>query len=285
MLPGCRYKPAKDAIIYQYCGATAFFGITQTKTLWFSDVFAMNDFMEMKWGYSVFEKAATELLDKIPRDFLDRVDEHIGATGNHILPLVTCFSLDSDVLSQWRAYSEDGSGFAVGFVAEQLVQMPVKPLRVIYDEREQIEEVKTALLALYEVEETEDFTFGADFRQRSRTLAIDLCALKNPAFSEEREVRLAHAVNFIDAPLGRKLRSVGGTAWGKPADPQEIRFRMKQEIPVPYVALDYANGNVSPIKRVVLGPKNRNLSSNIEVYLNTIGIHGASVEKSRASYW
>ena len=28
---------------------------------------------------------------------------------------VSCFSADGDVLSQWRAYADDGHGFAIGF--------------------------------------------------------------------------------------------------------------------------------------------------------------------------
>jgi hypothetical protein len=112
-----------------------------------------------------------------------------------------------------------------------------------------------------------------------------LIALKNPAFQEEKEIRLVHAVNFIHSSTGTKLVSAGGTAWGKTVEGQEIRFRMKEEIPVPYVALDFTNrGKVNPIKKIILGPKNRNLPSNIRLYLNTLEIYGVTIEKSAASY-
>jgi len=250
----------------------------------------MNDFMEMHWGYSIFEQAASELLKSIPKDFFDHVDGEIASTGGSVLPLVSCFSLDGDVLSQWRAYSDDGKGFAVGFSASDLVQMPVRPLRVLYDRRNQVDELKAVLLALYEVEKGNGLHYGDDFRIECRFLALDLCALKNPAFQEEKEIRLAHAVNFVDPggrkPIGgKKLVSVGGTAWGRSAKAEEIKFRMKGEIPVSHVAIDFTNsGRTNPIKKIMLGPKNQNLSSNIGVYLNTVGIHGVTVEKSAASY-
>ena len=31
------------------------------------------------------------------------------------LPLIGCFSKNGDLLSQWRAYAEDGKGFSIGF--------------------------------------------------------------------------------------------------------------------------------------------------------------------------
>ena len=128
-----RYKPSTDDVIYHYCSPDAFFGMTQAKRLWLSDVFAMDDFLEMHWGYSIFERAATELLKDIPKAFFDQVDRYLSSSGRFILPLVCCFSLDGDVLSQWRAYSSDGQGFAVGYYANDLVQMDVRPLSILFD--------------------------------------------------------------------------------------------------------------------------------------------------------
>ena len=43
-----------------------------------SDLFSMNDFMEMHWGYSIWEKAASEILDEVGREFLDEIDKIIS---------------------------------------------------------------------------------------------------------------------------------------------------------------------------------------------------------------
>ncbi|WP_416152053.1 DUF2971 domain-containing protein [Pseudomonas sp. Bout1] len=34
--------------------------------------------------------------------------------------LATCFSKAGDVLSQWRAYADDGQGYAIGFDSKLL---------------------------------------------------------------------------------------------------------------------------------------------------------------------
>lgn len=279
------YQPTKDELIFHYCDPDAFFGITQNRRLWFSDVFSMNDFMEMHWGYSIFKRAMSELLKTIPKEFFDRVDDRIAHAGSNILPVVSCFSLDGDVLSQWRAYADDGSGFAIGFSAEELVKMAVRPLRVLYDDRKQVDELKALFLALHEVEKADGFKYGEDFNESCTVMTVDLCALKNPAFQEEKEVRLVHAINFVHSEDGMSLKSVGGTAWGRMAKPEEVKFRMKREVPVPYVPMDFSDcGAVKSIKKIVLGPRNRNLLSNISIYLNTIGLTGIQLEKSAASY-
>src|SRR6266446_2177088 len=111
------YEPAKDELIYHYCGAASFLAICTIKKMRFSDLFSMNDFMEMHWGYSIWEKAASEILDEVGREFLDEIDKIISVSGVRGLLVAACFSLDGDVLSQWRAYADDGQGYAIGFDA------------------------------------------------------------------------------------------------------------------------------------------------------------------------
>ena len=68
-------------------------------------------------------------------------------------------------------------------------------------------------------------------------------------------------------------------------NPGSIQFRARSEIVVPYLALDYSNGGKAfPIKEVILGPKNENLTTNIEVFLNTLGITDVTIRKSKASH-
>lgn len=102
----------------------------------FSDLFSMNDFLEMHWGYHVWEKAATELLEIVGRDFLDEIDKILHTSGVCGLPVGSCFSLNGDVLSQWRAYADDGHGYAIGFDATTLLKLPIRPLKVLYDDGE-----------------------------------------------------------------------------------------------------------------------------------------------------
>ena len=72
---------------------------------------------------------------------------------------------------------------------------------------------------------------------------------------------------------------------GRLSQPMEVNFRTRNGIIVPYVALDYSNrGKNSPIKEIVLGPKNENLESNIQIFLNAADLGRVTIRRSRASY-
>ncbi len=285
MLIPRQYKPKSNELIYHYCDANTFHAICTNKTIRFCDVFSMNDFMEMHWGYSIWEKAASELLPELGQDFLDAIDGIFHISGLKALVLASCFSLDGDVLSQWRAYSDDGNGYVLGFSAKDLLRLPVKGLKVEYNEKKQIKEIKAMVKALHEVEESEDEKFGEYFMNASIEIAYDLTSYKNPAFSEEKEVRLVHLVNFIKSNNSLKIVDPGGTAFGKNSAPQEIKFLMSQNAPKTYLDIDFSNGEKNfPIKEVIIGPKNTVLSSAISVYLETLNIKNVEIKRSKASY-
>src|ERR1051325_168746 len=82
------YEPKDDELIYHYCGASAFLEICMSKNLRLSDLFSMNDFMEMHWGYSIWETAAGQVLSEIGKDFLDKIDEVIHFSGYHRKPSI-----------------------------------------------------------------------------------------------------------------------------------------------------------------------------------------------------
>lgn len=279
------YEPANDDILYHYCDAFAFHAICSNKKMRFSDLYSMNDFMEMHWGYSVWEKAASEVLEVVGEDFLDEIDKVIHSSGMYGLLIASCYSLDGDVLSQWRAYADDGQGFVIGFSAKDLIELPIRPLQILYDERKQIEEVKTTILALHEVEKAEKVKFGSDFRRTCFNISFDLAGYKNPAFAEEREVRLVHLLDFEESNDFLKLVDAGGHAFGKDCEGSPVLFRMRENIPIAFTEFDFSNNNaINPIKEVIVGPKNQASLTAISIFLETIGIGSVKVKKSKASY-
>jgi hypothetical protein len=245
----------------------------------------MNDFMEMHWGYSIWEEAAGEVLPEVGKDFLDRIDDVIHYSGYRGLLVAACYSLDGDVLSQWRAYADDGRGYAIGFKAKDLVRLSTRALRVLYDKEQQIHEVKSVIRAIHEVEQTETTKFGPDFITHCGVLAFDLAAFKNPAFIEEKEIRLAHLLTFKRSGNSFRLVDQGGEAFGKKFKGVPVQYRMRDATPVAYIDLDFTNkGKVSPIKEIIKGPKNDSLETGISVFLETLGIPSVEVKSSRASY-
>lgn len=255
------------------------------KTLRFSDLFAMNDFMEIHWGYQIWEKAAGEVLDAVGKDFLDDIDAIIHQSGVRVLPLAACLSRNGDVLSQWRAYGADGNGYAVGFDAKILTQLPVRALKVEYDLRTQIEEVKQFILALHLVELEEQAPRGSEFFDACALLACDLASFKNPAFVEEGEVRLVHLLEFQKSNEALKLVDPGGISFGVDMRPQQVKFRMNGSTPVAYLDIGFTSDKaLRPIVEVILGPKNDSLPSGVSVFLETLAHPEVRIRRSRASY-
>jgi hypothetical protein len=285
MLANRTYSPTDGETLYHYCTPETFLTVCNAKTLRFSDLFAMNDFLEVRWGYHVWEKAAGELLDKVGREFLDEIDLIIHESGGRMLPLASCLSRQGDVLSQWRAYGSDGKGYAIGFDPKALAQLPVRMLKVEYDFEVQVVEAKQFILALHEVESVEPSPRGEGFFEACARFAVDLSSFKNPAFREEDEVRLVHLLNFERSNASLKLVDAGGTSFARPATRQQVKFRITEGTPVAYLDIDFANGGAAnPVTDVVLGPKNESLLSGVSVFLETMSLPNVKLTKSRASY-
>jgi Protein of unknown function (DUF2971) len=278
------YRPPESELIYHYCRPEAFLGILQTRSIWLSASYTLNDVTERSWGYSVFARAAKTLERELGAEFINKVAEPVVAGDAYSMLMIACFSLDADVLSQWRAYADDGRGFAIGFSPTQM-QVPAKPLRVLYDEDAQMRELIGNLKHTYEVEKSTGFTYGDQFRSHFFYLGLDLCAYKNPAFREEKEIRLAHFCGMDRAskkivPLG--ARDPDGE---RLSEPLKTHFRISNAVLVPYVIVDYSNnGTMAPIKEVVLGPRNENAELNIDVFLNSIGFRDVTVRRSNVPY-
>lgn len=282
-----RYVPEDDEIVYHYCSPDAFLAICTTKTLRFSDVFSMNDFTEMHWGFHIWERAAGELLEsgKVEQELVDDIHRILHVSGFHAAPLACCFSRNGDLLSQWRAYARDGIGYAIGFSAKLLAELPARPLEALYDPDQQLKEVKTFVLAMQEVERTTNEPRSKDWFHACASLCFDLGCLKNAAFSEEKEIRLVHLVNFEASNSSLRLTDAGGTSFGKEASVLPVAFHMQDGIPVPHVDIDYSDGGlVTPIREVITGPRNRGLLSGISVFLETAGLPNVRLRHSSAPY-
>ncbi len=291
MLQDRTYQPNDGDILYHYCDASAFHAICTKKKMRFSDISSMNDFLEMHWGYSIWKQLHVdkELNDSIGKSFLDEIDKVFSSSGMYALPVISCYSLDADVLSQWRSYADDGKGFAIGFNPNDMLQLPIRPLKVLYDQQAQIEELKETIMALFEAERSRGMRFGHDFMKACFPLAVDFAAFKNPAFKEENEVRLVHVLNYYQSNNALLLRDdggkEGGNEFGERVKGMDVQFRMRDNAPIAFIEYDFTcEGKVNPIKEVIIGPKNLVKQTSVSVFLETIGIASVTVKYSKASY-
>jgi hypothetical protein len=280
------YNPTKDELIYHYCGANAFTQIVQSRTMWHTAFSALNDSTERKWGLTQFLDAADKLRSVCGSEFINRITEIVRLTQDCSMPMVSSYSLNGDLLSQWRAYADDGRGFSIGISAHEL-EMPAKPLRVLYDTAAQRRELTNNIKHTFEVEKRFSFRYDEKFRRHWFDFGLDLCAYKHPSFTEEQEIRRVHITALALIENERRMIPLGAIDGNgvRRSGSVPVHYRVRNGVQVPYVELDVTDGGRNaPIKEIVLGPKNPDREENVEIFLASVGLNGIKVRRSDAPY-
>jgi hypothetical protein len=149
---------------------------------------------------------------------------------------------------------------------------------VVYDEQEQErivrDVIKEWISKFNETENFENITF------LSSELARYAMVLKNPAFVEEKEWRMVYLAHEED------LNASGEREALKPYNLfHDLRFRTRRDALIPYYDVKFNEfGQGYPIKEVVLGPKNKTLSYDIELMLKFCGMNNVVVHASNIPY-
>jgi hypothetical protein len=286
------WKPGKrPERIYHYTNAPGLMGIFNSKTLWATDVWYMNDTGEATYAKEVI------------RQFLDsRTPEsenmrQVCSLTKRIIrrgwredkaQYIACLSENGDQLSQWRSYGS-GRGFSIGFDLEAMLQLFSGPKatgsvgKVIYDRSlqqsllteiyQQSEEVLSSLLDDEEAQ-TDLKPHGLNpvsvaatgILARSMILAD---FFKHPAFNEEAEVRIHASRTFSD---------------GKP--PADVKFRETALGITPYVAIPICppgTDTISVVREVIIGPQShqREVQRAIGQFFAASGLTDVEVRLSR----
>lgn len=273
------YRPQNSESLFHYCSEAAFWGIFSSQTLWLSSVWSMNDGEELWWGRKAVGLVLSSNARNFPPEFREFVLASVASLDLHILPVVTSLSRNGDLLSQWRAYAEDGKGFAIKFNAKVLRKMPAHMTSVSYKSEQQAELILKTLQLFYTYWEIGTEPAKLALLDVLKYFAIDLIALKHPSFFEEREVRLVHLL----IKDGDSWIDVGGHDENeRPVIGVKVMKRDKQGKDVPYIALPFPNRSI--VAGVILGPKNPVSSDEVQHKLTKLGFQGASVRRSFSSY-
>ena len=275
IIPFPQFRPEPNDIMYHYCSAESFKAIIENKTSRFCDLYHMNDKTELMHGYFLFKTMLKE------SDMSAEQQQLILSTFNDIknrfMLLSISFSKTPDQLSQWRGYADDGKGFCIGFKASELENLPVNILKVEYDIDNQCRLIANAINILNDNFEDKSYNIIAGLMEL-------FALLKNKSFSEEHEYRLVHSV-FID------IDNEGGIydIWKLDKNyrdyiKDDIRFRIVDNVPTPYVDLFFNIHNREPISNVIIGPKNNSEEIDVHLFLKSNNIKGVNVSISTSSY-
>ncbi len=196
-------------IYYHYCGADALRLILSQKRLWATHFGYLNDSGEISRGIEIARGVMRELEDKAidsrSRQFFESIHIQLSEKFARHIYLV-CFSAAADRLSQWRAYADDGRGYAIGFDFSKLLERAAPSGRtvwgqVVYDDAMFIQSIRDYVSkhapATGTAIETDDQAFiEANANLISWGLLHAAVMFKHKGFEEEQEVRIAFVSNL-----------------------------------------------------------------------------------------
>lgn len=234
--------------IYHYTTQLGLLGIIKERKIWATMSRYLNDVSEFVLAQEVARQVVADR-KKSERDssIQKLLDDLKGAIDNSGINVCVCaFSANGDSLSQWRAYSGGGTGYAIGFDPEKLRNAAGKSGYIlapcIYEEGEQLslmnrivqETLDENVALLQEGTYLEDLP-GGNFSYYLNRYAL---IIKNVAFKEEEEWRL------ISRPTSYKREGVS--------------FRSGLSTIIPYQEIPITNEEDKlPINDVIVGPTPR----------------------------
>lgn len=208
-----------DDILYHYTSIGGLHSIIQSRKVWASDCRFLNDKKELIYAIDLF-------LSKVEERYKEPLDLAFHWHTSSRAHCVFCLSRSPKVLSQWRAYSEDGKGAALGFKRKFLMGLTKKPskflLPCIYQNHDEfIESVisthKSEIDKINELQQSNPAINGFwkaldETPSPIETLYSQILRIKNEAFIEEQEERLILNVSR-----------------------QEVKTRVSEGLIIPYV--------------------------------------------------
>jgi DUF2971 family protein len=223
-------KVAVPATLFHYTKPSGLKGIIESGRLRLSDIFGLNDPSEMRHGVQYALNALQQAAasgHKGARLFAWRFSELLGGKLEEISrQFVACFSPSGDDLGQWRAYADNGKGFALGFDGPSFEaafgQMPhlSGSFAMIYDDqslRQAVEQIAREALHVAEFPLGRRYdgpTLAAFLRalsvQTSNAILYTAMYFKHPAYDIEKEYRFEQ-VRAIDNVEG--VITVGGRSY------------------------------------------------------------------------
>lgn len=263
-------NPRVDCI-YHYTSLSGLISIVENQSIYCSNINFLNDKKEYKYGVEIILSVVEKLKEsKNYNNILEKVSEHINLIYKSER-YVTCFSKNGDLLSQWRAYANQGKGVSIGFERSNFNESIYQHIighHISYDEKYQkevIEELIRIIIVFFE--ERKEFIEWADYGYEwlvanaiIENLDNIISTYKHPSFCEEQEFRFEYV---IDGNMIEK-------------GDERIFFRPTESLIVPYILLkseyrlflenrekgkydDYGEmpepiiRNI-PIKKIIIGP-------------------------------
>jgi len=248
--------PREEAIpasLFHYTTQRGLLGILREQEIWMTHTQYLNDVTEFRHAIDLVINEIKRRLttaQQTERVVLEEMQANVSPQAAGVNVCVACFSEDGDSLSQWRAYGETASGYAIGFCGAFLSRLANVSgfglVKCVYEEEEKLafvrnfvsNNVNEILEKRVDDPSHDEYHFwrtGGNLRACLNRVAP---IFKDRAFRDEREWRL------ISKPL---MCSAGG-----------FDYRSGKSMVVPFFRLSITNQpddiDRKRFRSVVVGP-------------------------------
>lgn len=253
--------------LFHYTSEENLINIIKFGNLWATECTFLNDASELRAGISVFEEELLLFDDNI---FVELIKSAlIRWDDNSWMHFVVSLSEQGDILSQWRAYGNDGKGCSIaldatciknraGFGEHVRIDPEMLPketsnfyhlLKVVYDINRKQEIARQFLMHAkkeFDNLRVADLTTSDEDREGFILLVAIrlkefLISFKNTEFSEEREWRVVSSLHSNDLCIDFRNTNYGLSPYTK------INLSPRDQI----------MSSRLPIERIILGPRNK----------------------------
>ncbi|MGE4106489.1 MAG: DUF2971 domain-containing protein [Bacteriovoracia bacterium] len=195
-----------DLLLYHYTSTGAANSMFLSKQFWATYAKHSNDSTEFSHGIDLFieEIKAFQFCFVSPNN-RDLIEELIGflteeKTSPKIKPFIFCLSELGDLLSQWRGYTPNSSGVAIGFQCKELEFDEFHTLKkVVYDDGTKRQRARSIIQEFDKLVQGELAKFGNHispphgrslFFKLLQAIYVQAACFKHEAFNEEKEWRI-----------------------------------------------------------------------------------------------
>lgn len=291
-------------LLYHYCSSLAGFEILRSRSFWLSPLSSANDSLEGRVAGRVFHRLlqSTEMLPNI----IEVASTVIEGFAESAEGFAFCLSESGDLLSQWRAYANDGTGISIGFDRDELVtdfgkinfgSQFYELIQVEYGE----DALSDRLLPLAMELSGKLISFG-DFAQlRHGVSRSEAARLLSDRTNDVRgiiqgsgpDARTAMEILMETVrPLRDKIFWTKSSTFHEENEFRLLRYRLRTHFNevsyrhnnnsiAPYIICSIPASN-QPIREIILGPKHPSHADWVRAFVESVGLKDIKVTRSSA---
>ncbi len=208
-----------DRALYHYTNSAGLIGIFESKTIWATSVYHLNDSEEYLHAYQLLRKEIARrrkdstLLGQPITEWLKEIEDD-DELRKKAQVFIASFSEKADLLSQWRAYTRCDDAYSIGFTADELKPAILATrgllVKCVYQPEEQELLLSNLLDYIYKhelrLEKLRSPKSCGLIGRLSGVIVSVLAAMKNPSFEEEQEWRIVVGVDSRQTTFFRSGR-------------------------------------------------------------------------------